>query len=1022
MKRMLSIVGVVGILFMGFMAHASAPEYIPVQGVLTDAEGNAVEGSVSVQFALYDADDATTALWSEVQNVTVTEGVFSVYLGMVQSFEAGMFVDNGNLWLGITVGSDEEMARVYLGSAPYARYAEHVGNVPDHGHGLDEITGTEAVVSGPQSCEDGYVAAGIDDAGVLVCVEETDTLYDGSSFALSGNNCPDGEVLYGIDAGGLPLCRSDATNVYDGTSFALSGNNCPDGEVLIGIDAGGLPLCQADATVEYDGTDFALSGNACPVGEVLAGIDSDGLPLCQVDATVEYDGTDFALSSVACGLGEVMYGVDADGNPLCISDVSNTYTAAEGMGLELAENAFGLMSTCEHGEVLKWEVIEGGGQWVCAPDENVTYDGGNFALSGQACPAGQVMTGVDAAGIPVCAVDADTTYDGGTFALSAQACPPGEKVVGINPDGTVSCDVDLNDDTTYDGSTFALSSQACPPGQMMTGVDEAGLPACATDADTTYDGSNFALSSQACPAGEKVVGINPDGTVSCDVDLNDDTTYDGSDFALSAQACPPGQVVTGVNSVGLPVCAADTDTTYDGGDFALSGQGCPAGQKVVGINPDGTVNCDVDIDNNTTYDGTDFATSGQGCPPGMKVTGINADGSVSCDVDIDNNTTYDGSDFATSGQTCVPGMKVAGINADGTVFCLPDTNTTYSAGTGLSLSGSTFSVNAAAVQSRVSGTCPTGQAIRVINSNGTVTCQEASGGSSGGADVVYGDGSNGVLTISSPTTWNDSTEANMGRQYTDVNVNANWVVPSGTVIRCTGNFNVAAGATITVSHGAPPADPNTYVILRGLALSPTTSGADPGLKLPKTMAVEMVNPGPLGGGAGSYGTEAFGGGGNGSFSVRCKGTITINGTLRSNGGNGGNGVQGNGAGGGAGGFIVLASQTQVHIPSPGQVQAIGGNGGNGTQSSTGRARSGGSGGGGGVIYLLAPSIGSWNVLLNGGTPGTGAGGTATTTDGEAGGSMGGTGGAGGVDAGPGNGGQPGYLIRKTMAHPENLFF
>lgn len=61
--------------------------------------------------------------------------------------------------------------------------------------------------------------------------------------------------------------------------------------------------------------------------------------------------------------------------------------------------------------------------------------------------------------------------------------------------------------------------------------------------------------------------------------------------------------------------------------------------------------------------------------------------------------------------------------ADGT-----DNDTTYLAGTGLTLSGTTFSANTTYLQRRVSGSCTTGNAIRVIAADGTVTCQAVSGG------------------------------------------------------------------------------------------------------------------------------------------------------------------------------------------------------------------------------------------------------------------------------------------------------
>lgn len=78
--------------------------------------------------------------------------------------------------------------------------------------------------------------------------------------------------------------------------------------------------------------------------------------------------------------------------------------------------------------------------------------------------------------------------------------------------------------------------------------------------------------------------------------------------------------------------------------------------------------------------------------------------------------------FADIGQNgCSVGQI---IKWDGTAWvCASDNHTTYSAGTGVTLVGTTFSADTTYLQRRVTGTCAAGSSIRVINADGTVTCE-----------------------------------------------------------------------------------------------------------------------------------------------------------------------------------------------------------------------------------------------------------------------------------------------------------
>jgi len=97
-------------------AAAVVPGRIPIQGRLSDAGGNPLDGSYSVTFRLYEVSTGGTALCTSNRTVNVDDGLFSTYMSATDCD-----IDGRQLYLGISVGSDAEMTpRQAIYSVPYA--------------------------------------------------------------------------------------------------------------------------------------------------------------------------------------------------------------------------------------------------------------------------------------------------------------------------------------------------------------------------------------------------------------------------------------------------------------------------------------------------------------------------------------------------------------------------------------------------------------------------------------------------------------------------------------------------------------------------------------------------------------------------------------------------------------------------------------------------------------------------------------------------------------------------------------
>jgi hypothetical protein len=197
-----------------------------------------------------------------------------------------------------------------------------------------------------------------------------------------------------------------------------------------------------------------------------------------------------------------------------------------------------------------------------------------------------------------------------------------------------------------------------------------------------------------------------------------------------------------VNADGTVMCEdkfldADRLDGLDTSAFQLRiGDSCATGQAMRAVYADGAVSCESVIysaGSGLSLIGNTFAINT--CADGQIMK--RAGGAWACGFDQSNSYSagsgldLTGSIFSVNATTiqgrvkdaCSTGSSIRSIDQVGAVVCEADDDTIYSAGKGLSLTGTTFSVDTSTVQQRVTDSCASGQAVRLIDEDGTVLCE-----------------------------------------------------------------------------------------------------------------------------------------------------------------------------------------------------------------------------------------------------------------------------------------------------------
>lgn len=124
-------------------------ENIHFQGKIVNANGtNVADGDYDFIFKIYTVDTGGVAVWTEsrtaADQVTVTDGIFSVDLGSVTALPGSVNFNTDNIYLGIEFNNDGEMSpRTRFTAVPYALNAAKVSGLT-----VTDTTGTLTIPDG----------------------------------------------------------------------------------------------------------------------------------------------------------------------------------------------------------------------------------------------------------------------------------------------------------------------------------------------------------------------------------------------------------------------------------------------------------------------------------------------------------------------------------------------------------------------------------------------------------------------------------------------------------------------------------------------------------------------------------------------------------------------------------------------------------------------------------------------------------------------------------------------------------
>lgn len=255
----------------GSAAAQDVPNLLPIQGVLTDAEGVVIDGPVPVTFSLYDGLVGGVAWYTEQQVITPEDGLFTTYLGKEGSgLDLALFAQNSEVFLGLSVGNDAEMIpRFQLGSVPFAAHALSAANA-------SALDGSPASDFSREGHQHDFTTLTNLPADFADGVDDNTTYAAGPGLALNANNELSVDAT-AIEAYARNVCldsEAEATALLDDNYAAASHTHAWSS--LTGTPAGFADGVDNDTTYTFGGGLSLSVANQLSVSGVTGAMVSDG--------------------------------------------------------------------------------------------------------------------------------------------------------------------------------------------------------------------------------------------------------------------------------------------------------------------------------------------------------------------------------------------------------------------------------------------------------------------------------------------------------------------------------------------------------------------------------------------------------------------------------------------------------------------------------------------------------------------------------------------------------------------------